>query len=99
MAVKQIVSIRSGWGILNADTWKRILSYLAKGESIGIWYGRRRDMPKWNTGKCSLRVKVGKKRKLVKGQLSETYEGFDDGGETYGFEFAPNKPRSFIKEG
>ena len=89
----QIVSIKTGWGNLDATTWKTIHSLIAKGESFGIWNGRHRDMPGWRMEKCSLRVKVGKKRKLVKGRLEERYEGFDDGGETYSIEFFPSKPR------
>lgn len=51
-----------------------------------------RNMP-WPTGRCALRVKVGKKRKLVLGTLSEEYEGFDEGGESYSLIFTPLRPR------
>lgn len=95
MTTKLIVSIRTGWGTLDTDTWKRIHGILARGEAVGLWNGRHRDTPSWAIGKCSLRVKVGKKRKLVKGYLTHNYEGFDDGGESYSIDFTPNRPRVF----
>lgn len=95
MTTIQIVGIKNGWGKLDADTWKSIHAIIASGDGVGVWSGRHREKPNWHIGKCSLRVKVGKKRKLVKGRLKERYEGFDDCGEIYSIEFIPSKPRVF----
>lgn len=84
------------WGTFCPETWAQILLLISRGESFGIWNGRFREMP-WPTGRCALRVKVGKKRKLVLGTLSEEYEGFDGGGEIYSLIFTPNRPRVFSR--
>ncbi len=65
---RQIISLKS-WGTLDSEKWAIIHEYIAKGEEFGVWNGLFRDIP-WVSGKCSLKVKVGKKRKLVKGILT-----------------------------
>lgn len=58
-----------------------VLDRIAKGESFGIWFGPSRELPdnlvvkgtRWE-GKASLRIKVGKRRKLVVGTISYDYE-------------------------
>lgn len=86
------------WGKLDSATWAHIIDNIAKGESFGIWHGRWCERPPtWVEGKCALRVKVGKKRKLVRGTLTLEYEGFDEGGETYSLVFTPTKPRILTK--
>lgn len=84
-------------GKLSRETWEMILDDIKKGQTFDIWSGSFSEIPnKWADGKCSLRVKVGKKRKLVCGKIALRADGFDDEGtDCYLIEFTPNRPRSF----
>ena len=65
------------------------------GERVTLWYGqwyasnRPYDMDHWVEGKASMRIKVGKKRKLVTGRLQFNSEGRDE----YSWTFVPNRAR------
>lgn len=82
-----IVTVRS-WGQLCPKTWTYIHECIAKGKSFRIWCGNFHEIP-WPTGKCSLKVKVGKKRKLVRGHLNQHSEGRED----YVLVFTPTRAR------
>ncbi len=76
-----------------------ILMSLAKGEEFMVWCGRHHETPQtWVAGPATLVVKVGRKKRLIRGQFREGYEGHDDGGETYSFYFTANKKRTFPLE-
>jgi hypothetical protein len=93
MAAKCIVNFRS-WGKIDSKTWDYILEQLMNGKPVGIWSGHYPDIPKdWVIGKCSLRVKVGKKRKLVCGRIAIWADGYDDVGDCYVIEFTPSRIR------
>lgn len=93
MSNVQIVRIHNGWGELSSDTWAVIHHCIARGESFGIWNGYWNQAPDIKTGRCRLKVKVGKRRKLIAGTITLEYEGRgSDDGETYSYRFHP-KPR------
>lgn len=90
-----IVKIVCGWRTLDSDAWALIRHSIAKGETIGVWNGYWRDRPeKVVEGKCSLKVKVGKRWKLVRGVITLDSHGHDGDGQDYcRLLFHPNKPR------
>lgn len=76
--------------------WADILRSIAKGDRVFVWHGYMREVP-YPDGKCALRVRVGKKTKLVRGRIELESDGWDDLGDYYSLYFYPNKPRVLTK--
>lgn len=73
-----------------------LLCSIAKGEEIMVWCGRHNETPKtWVSGPATLIIKVGRKKRMIRGKLREGYEGHGDDGETYSFYFTANSKRVF----
>lgn len=75
-----IIRIANGWGDLHTrEDWLPILDYIAAGTAFGVWNGTLNDCPKgWQEGmRVALRVKVGKKRKLVRGRIHFEFDYCD----------------------
>lgn len=86
----QIVTLKNSY----TDYLGDILFYIAKGKDFGIWCGRWLDRPNWKVGSVSLKLSVGKRKRLIRGTLSLEYEGIDNDGEIYSYMFLP-KQRTF----
>lgn len=89
----QIVTLKNSYTDYVGD----ILVYIAKGKDFQIWCGCWRDRPNWKEGSVSLKLTVGKRKRLIRGTLSLEYEGglYE---ELYSYMFFP-KPRTFsLKE-
>ena len=83
------------WGSDSA-TPDCVIDLISQGKSFDIWCGYHKDIP-WADGKCSLRVKVGKKRKLVSERIETHRNGWDDSGDYYALEFTPSHARKLRK--
>ena len=103
---KQIVGVK--WdGSMCKDDWDHILRQIAAGNPIEIAYGyvnitnpqspnMIKDLPAWKEGRASLKVKTGKKRKLVCGRLTKVDLGislFYTTEKLWAWSFKPMKPR------
>lgn len=88
-----IVSPLSWGSPIGESGWAHIINHIARGETFSLWSGYFYERPNWREGVVSLRVKVGKKRKLVRGRLWLDSNGHDAEDELYSFEFKPIKPR------
>lgn len=91
-----IVRVVNGWGSLTRSAIDRILDLLEQGEEVSIWNGYHFEMPKnWVDGPCSLKLRVGKRKRLIKGRITTLSDGWDDGGDNYNIVFRPNQPKVF----
>ena len=91
----QIVNL-SSWGEMDKSDWMIVYEYLSSGKEFVIKSFSSNDEYKWNDGKASLKIKDGKKRKLIPGRIWLEECGFDDesGITKYVTVFQPNKPLS-----
>lgn len=87
-----IVTLRNSMSDCVGD----LLASIALGRSFGIQNGHHGSQPKsWREGPASLKLSVGKRKRLIRGTLSVEYEGRgSDDRESYSWIFTP-KPRVF----
>lgn len=73
-----------------------ILNLVENGQDVAVWNGHYHEMPKkLVSGPCSLKVRVRKRNRLIKGTLSIWGDGYDDQGDLYVAYFTPKRPRVF----
>jgi hypothetical protein len=90
----QIISMNS-WGQMNPSKWEVIREKIANGETFEVQRDTFENI-KAIDGKASLKIKVGKKRKLVTGKIKLESIGMSLNGEqNVAAMFTPNNPRTF----
>ena len=100
MIVRFSSRVLSEWGGRNpfnkdrSKVWHTIHEHIANGSLFPIWHGQWDNQPKtWIEGPAVLVVKVGKKKKLVRGFL----ERIGTGQDFIEWAFIP-RPRALTKE-
>lgn len=91
---KQIVTLKNSHSNCIGD----VLFFIAKGIEFSIWTGSYSEKPNWKGGPVSLKLSVGKRKRLICGKLRLSYTGDNRSGFIYSYTFLPT-PRTFpLKE-
>lgn len=90
----QIVTLKNSHAQCIGD----VLFFISKGLEFSIWCGAYSEKPNWKGGPVSLKLTVGKRKRLVRGKLRLSYEGSTNTGFLYSYTFLPTRRTFSLKE-